>query len=82
MHYGNQILYNLDTKTLFQLHNEDSVWGWDFTQYPPNYTELVWTEKAQGGKKPGSIYVADGGLVGAEYLLQMGELMPRPKVKR
>lgn len=79
MHYGNQILYNLDTETLFQLNNPDSVWSWDFKQYPSRYTELVYTRKAQGGKKPGEIYCADGGLIGAEYLLQCGEITPRAK---
>ena len=81
MHWANQILFDLDKKKLFQLSNPDSTFAWDTTQYPPRYTELIYTASAKGHKS-GSYYCADGGLTGAAYLLERGEIEPAPERKQ
>lgn len=75
MYYGNQIIWDLDEKKLAQLDNPDSVWAWDASQFPKRHCHLVYTDKAQANKA-GDIYVSEGGLNGAEYFLEKGEIKP------
>lgn len=69
MYYGNQIIYDLDKKKLVELSNPDSVFAWDTSQYPKHHTHLIWTNTRK-------VYVSEGGLTGAEYLLERGEIEP------
>lgn len=76
MYYGNQIIWDLDNKKLVQLSNPDSAFAWNTEQYPKRHTHLVYTDKAQPKGQVGRIFVAEGGLAGAEYLLERGEIIP------
>lgn len=67
MYWANQIIWDLDNKKPVQLSNPDSAFAWDGSQYPKNHTHLVW-------KKTGKTYVNEGGLTGAQYLLENGEI--------
>jgi len=72
-YWSNQIIWDLDKNELFQIKGEGTFAF--FEELPERHTHLVYTAKFQGGK-PGSIYVADGGLTGAAYLLERDEIRP------
>ena len=79
MYYANQIIWDIDKKKLVELSNPGDVFAWDGSQYPKNHTHLVYT------KQPDKTYCCEGGMAGAEYLMERDEIRParlEPKPKR
>lgn len=79
MYYANQIIWDIDKKKLVELSNPGDVFAWDASQYPKNHTHLIYS------KEPGKIYCCEGGMAGAEYLMERGEILParlEPKAKQ
>ena len=68
-YYSNQIIWDLDKKTLVQL-DAPGVFAWD--PGVKRHSHLVWI----AGPQAGTTYVCEGGLTGAEYLMERGEIAP------